>query len=296
MRQEFIEVFLEIAKTRNLTKAAENLHLSQSAVSQTLKLLEQELGAQLVLRHKGQRIAELTCHGEAFVPLAENWMRLLLQTGNLKHLPSNEITIGSVDSLNSNILSVVCQRLLQEQESLRLRICTDQSLQLYKLAENREIDLGFVSYQATFPHVTVRPAFEQVMLVVRNCQDGKHGSFLHPTDLRAEDEIRLNWGQRYLTWHNLWWDQQAKPHVITDSMILLRHFLNTPGCWAVVPWIDFMHETDLPLEYCDFGVHNPPNRIVYMIEPEYIHPNREASVVKFKKALETLVRESPALQ
>jgi len=51
MRLDQINVFLEIVRIRNLTKAAENLHMSQSSVSQQLKLLEQELGVQLIMRH-----------------------------------------------------------------------------------------------------------------------------------------------------------------------------------------------------------------------------------------------------
>ena len=47
MNYKDIEVFLELVRCRNITKAAENLYLSQSAVSNRLKSLEDELGVQL---------------------------------------------------------------------------------------------------------------------------------------------------------------------------------------------------------------------------------------------------------
>ena len=71
MNYKDIEVFLELVRCRNITKAAENLYLSQSAVSNRLKSLEDELGVQLFLRAKGHRIVELTRQGGEFIPVAE---------------------------------------------------------------------------------------------------------------------------------------------------------------------------------------------------------------------------------
>ena len=45
MNYKDIEVFLELVRCRNITKAAENLYLSQSAVSNRLKSLEDELSS-----------------------------------------------------------------------------------------------------------------------------------------------------------------------------------------------------------------------------------------------------------
>ena len=42
-----LKSFLEIAKVQNLTRAAENLHISQSALSSQIKMLEEEFGVSL---------------------------------------------------------------------------------------------------------------------------------------------------------------------------------------------------------------------------------------------------------
>ena len=47
-----ITIFLELVRCRNISKTAENLYLSQSAVSSRLKALEAEMGCQLVLRSR----------------------------------------------------------------------------------------------------------------------------------------------------------------------------------------------------------------------------------------------------
>jgi DNA-binding transcriptional LysR family regulator len=54
--------FLEISKTLNITKAAENLHISQPPLTAQLKLLEEELGTVLFIRTT--RKLEITEAGE----------------------------------------------------------------------------------------------------------------------------------------------------------------------------------------------------------------------------------------
>lgn len=84
MDHKDITIFLELVRCRNISKTAENLYLSQSAVSSRLKALEAEMGCQLVLRFKGQRSVELTRQGEEFISVAERWKLLLEETEAVK--------------------------------------------------------------------------------------------------------------------------------------------------------------------------------------------------------------------
>lgn len=59
-----LKYFMEVAKLESITRAAESLHISQPALSQTMKRLEQETGTQLFER-KGRSI-HLTTHGRVF--------------------------------------------------------------------------------------------------------------------------------------------------------------------------------------------------------------------------------------
>ena len=45
-----IEAFLAVVRTQNVSRAAEQLNLSQSALSKRLRVLEQEFGANLIER------------------------------------------------------------------------------------------------------------------------------------------------------------------------------------------------------------------------------------------------------
>ena len=57
-----LEIFSQVAELRGFTLAAHQLGISQSAVSHAMKLLEQELGVELLRRHQSQ--VELSDLGE----------------------------------------------------------------------------------------------------------------------------------------------------------------------------------------------------------------------------------------
>src|SRR5512147_3326083 len=64
-----IRYFLALARTLNFTRAAEECHVSQSALTRAIKALEGELGGELIRReHSGSHLTEL---GKRMVPLME---------------------------------------------------------------------------------------------------------------------------------------------------------------------------------------------------------------------------------
>ena len=62
-----VEYFLGVARAGTFGRAADELHVAKSALSKQIKLLEDELGADLLLRGNGRRQVELTQAGEAFL-------------------------------------------------------------------------------------------------------------------------------------------------------------------------------------------------------------------------------------
>ncbi len=69
MDTELLKTFLEVQKTRHFGKAAENLYLTQSAVSFRIRQLEQNLGVALFNRQRNN--IQLTEAGELLLPHAE---------------------------------------------------------------------------------------------------------------------------------------------------------------------------------------------------------------------------------
>jgi LysR family transcriptional regulator, transcription activator of glutamate synthase operon len=62
-----VQYFLGVAQAGTFGRAADDLHVAKSALSKQIKLLEDELGAELLHRGGGRREVELTEAGEAFL-------------------------------------------------------------------------------------------------------------------------------------------------------------------------------------------------------------------------------------
>src|SRR4029453_13493921 len=74
-----LRAFEAVARRLSFSDAADELHLTQSAVSRQIKGLEEELGAPLFMR--GTRHVELTFHGTALLRVVAPWLDRLDATG-----------------------------------------------------------------------------------------------------------------------------------------------------------------------------------------------------------------------
>lgn len=70
MTQSEIEAFFEIIKSGSISAAAQNLFVSQPALTRRIQTLENELGYSLFERKKGQKKIALTDKGTAFISVA----------------------------------------------------------------------------------------------------------------------------------------------------------------------------------------------------------------------------------
>jgi len=110
-----VEAFLAIVDTRSITGAANLLFLSQSAISQRLKSLEEALETVLIDRSKGHRTIMLTEKGEEFISIANRWMSLHRDTMQLKTtnaFPS--VSIACIDSMNLYIFTELYNQILMK--------------------------------------------------------------------------------------------------------------------------------------------------------------------------------------
>lgn len=97
---DLIRTFIQVAKTRHFRKAAEQLFLTQSAVSARIKQLEDRLGTPLFERTKHQ--VALTTAGVRFLPRAESLMAewlLACQEVRQPEAATASLVVGATDTL-----------------------------------------------------------------------------------------------------------------------------------------------------------------------------------------------------
>ncbi len=235
MTRDLIDTFLAVYECRNLTAAARRLFSTQSTVSHRIALLEEEVGAPLFARGRGQRSVEPTSTGERFVELAHQWVALFDATGAVANQASRtEVVIGGADLINNFTFAPLYHSIVERHDGLRLRVRTHHSGELYEMIESRGADVGFAFARLNYPDVVATPLYSEEMYVISSAKSG-YPEHVGADELPAESEIYLQWSASYATWHNRLWPQgRHLIHASTGTQAL--GFLDVPGRWAVVPW------------------------------------------------------------
>lgn len=110
-----IEAFFEILKAGSISCAAQNLYVTQPALSRRIKVLEAELGYPLFERNRGKRNIVLTKQGEAFIAVARKWLGVWQEAQEIKRINSPRIlNLSSVGSVSSYILPDVFEQFSQQ--------------------------------------------------------------------------------------------------------------------------------------------------------------------------------------
>ena len=163
MDHKDITIFLELVRCRNISKTAENLYLSQSAVSSRLKALEAEMGCQLVLRFKGQRSVELTRQGEEFISVAERWKLLLEETEAVKEKALSVVRIATNGSTYDRLLDEFLRQYTERHPEKKIQIKVCDSKDTYDLVSKELADFGFASYESLQGVETISESEEKSM-------------------------------------------------------------------------------------------------------------------------------------
>lgn len=124
---ELYRVFYTVAKHKHMTKASEELHISQPAISQSIKKLEDQLGGTLFLRsNKGM---ELTEEGKMFYEYVKGALELINNAENeftsFKDLSKGEIKIGCSTTLTKLVLMDTLKDFHLDYPNININITND---------------------------------------------------------------------------------------------------------------------------------------------------------------------------
>ena len=144
---ELYKFFNEVAKAGNVTRASEKLYVSQSAVSQAIKQLEERLGCKLFIR--STRGVELTSEGNMLYSyiskastLIENAQEKL---SKMKELSEGEIVIGASDTACSLYLLPILEKFSTKYPEINISVINRTTQELLTLLKNGTVDISFVN-------------------------------------------------------------------------------------------------------------------------------------------------------
>lgn len=143
-----LECFLSVAEHLNFARAAEQLSITQPAVTHQIRSLEQELNTKLFRRTT--RSVSLTSAGILFLDDARQMLQISIRAKNRFRLPSGQdilpFPIGCQSHSQLQLLPPILRRLTEEFPNLHPQLRVVPFQHLYRLLEDEQVDV-IISFQ-----------------------------------------------------------------------------------------------------------------------------------------------------
>ncbi|MES2499929.1 MAG: LysR family transcriptional regulator [Pseudomonadota bacterium] len=160
-----LEIFVAISRTANVSRAAEELSLSQSATSTALGEFEKQFDLQLFDRvSKSLRINEI---GQQLLPRAVELLdrakeiEALLQ-GNTSF---GHMKIGATLTVGNYLVTILVARFLQAHPESRIQLQVQNTSAIVQQIANHELDLGLIEGDCDHPDIEVQPWIADELVV-----------------------------------------------------------------------------------------------------------------------------------
>ena len=145
MELRYLKYFVTVAERQNFTRAAEELHVAQPAISQQIKALEEELGVSLL--HRTKRSVTITAAGNAFLSEAR---KILAHAELSKQIArraargeTGSLAIGCVSASVSGFLPKLIQSYRKKFPLVRVHLFEMTPEQQLQAFAREKIDVGF---------------------------------------------------------------------------------------------------------------------------------------------------------
>lgn len=143
-----LETFLAVAQEKSFSRAAQRLHRTQSAISQTISRLEEELGETLFDR--SSRDGTLTDAGHLLVEYAEELLNLRSEAhdalGELRQLHQGKLVIAA-NEFTALCLLPVLNEFHRLHPTIKIQVQRALASQIQRLVVNHNVEFGVLSFK-----------------------------------------------------------------------------------------------------------------------------------------------------
>jgi DNA-binding transcriptional LysR family regulator len=236
---------LSVYKERSFTKAAKRLNISQSAVSEQVKLLEEEIGFELFHRTSGG--IESTDRGRTFLYEAERVMGDLLSLSDtarrLRGALSDTLTIGMGSGMAQIFIPRMFADLKSDLPGVRLDILTAPTKNIFNELHEERIDAG-IAIESDPDRLPAGLIFDRLIdaemalithpkhALVRSKQPIDIGRLLAEPFIMSE--LTVGYGQVVFS---LFTDLGIRPNIlaVVDNIETIKMIVQSGGGIAIVP-------------------------------------------------------------
>jgi len=248
---------LSVYKERSFTKAAKRLNISQSAVSEQVKLLEDEIGFELFRRTSGG--VESTDRGRTFLYESERVMGDLLSLSDMARRLRGELTDTLTIGMGSGMAQIFIPRMFTDLKfdlpGVRLDILTAPTKNIFSALHEERIDAGIAieSGPDRLPAGLIFDRLVDVEMVLITHPKHALARSKQPVDigrLLAEpfimSELTVGYGQVVIS---LFTDLGIRPNIlaVVDNIETIKTIVQSGGGIAIVPRASAENEVILGL-------------------------------------------------
>lgn len=223
MDTELLKTFIEVQRTRHFGKAAENLYLTQSAVSFRIRQLEQQLGVNLFSRYRNN--IQLTAAGERLLPHAEAMMTALQRARQdvaINTEQAIQLSIAATPNIWDAFLLQGFVQLQQSMPTLSWRADQLGREQIVRQLLERNLDLAILFDPPKVDDMNVEKLGDIKLLPVTTLADNTVSGAMQ------QHYIFIDWGTLFHIQHAKYFPELAPPALRTGSArialeLMLQH-------------------------------------------------------------------------
>ena len=192
-----LETLLTVYEKNSFTRAAEELSLTQPAVSHHINLLEQELQIKIFYR-RSKGALKLTPEGEIVIRYAKRIKALYLRMQQALRDAERQMTtlrVGITHTSESNLIAEVLAKYGNANSGVSITITTDTINHLYDMLSNYELDLAIVEGRLQAPGISALLLdTDSLVCAISNNNPLARRSMVTLSDLRREKMILRSQG------------------------------------------------------------------------------------------------------
>ncbi|GAA0949854.1 LysR family transcriptional regulator [Nonomuraea longicatena] len=198
MQLQQLAYFVAVAETRHFTQAAERMRVAQPSLSKQIKALEDELGARLFSRARGN--VALTPAGEALLPLARRMLAdsdtARQEVAELAGLRRGRVRLGATPSLCAGLLADALARFHRDYPGIRLHVEEGGSRDLVRALARGQIDLSLIimPLQHDDPSLVTEEILHESLVVVSPSHEQSRRPYMRIEELRGRAMVMFRRG------------------------------------------------------------------------------------------------------
>ncbi|WP_394133246.1 LysR family transcriptional regulator [Shewanella maritima] len=235
MKIELLTTFIEVSQTLHVRIAAENLYLTQAAVSSRIKQLEDELG--VLLFDRSNKRLKLTAEGHRLVKHANEmlimWQKIKQDVG-VSHQNSDQLFVGSMMAIWDIVLQDWLQKIDRNLDDVHLHTHNFSPVELRKQIVGRLIDIAFLFEPPYLEDVITEKVATVPLQLVSTDKDVNFGDSHSMVAVDYGESVNSQFQRDYA-------EQAVIRHNMSQPRIALNFILEAGGCAYLPKQMCFEH-------------------------------------------------------